>query len=222
MRIAYREWRISWDSKTSEVVLYSTYKDFAWESGSETSDQLPEKLDKDHRLGALHGLHAVLDWDQSKFLRKPSSHGPIVFAQGAVDIHGRVRDHEDGVIRAEHMRILALRVVEIPYTSPTCLHQDNVYAVNKTIEGDRLAICHCSCFYRQLGGSGFPGGHGSFDPSVSPLITYRSFSLDELETLLIERYEVPRLPLGVGPWEPPWGRGSVPEVDDLGNRSKGS
>lgn len=216
----YREWRVAWSLSEKGPVLYSVWMPFFWEHASATADQLPEtEWDDNHKLGQLHGLHA-LDHDTAKrshFLTQPKSDGPKLLAQGAVTgsrpehASGRIVYHDDGVVRCEHMRIFALRVTRIR-GSILCEHADRLAASSeaKRLSEDHVGLGDCVC-RQQLESvyvSAYLTGAAPAPPHLLDQVQiFATATVEELEDLLCQRYEVPHLPLGIGPWDPPWGEG---------------
>lgn len=210
--------RIFWDMNSKAPVLYSTFIRCPWLTARITADEMPEtKIETEggYTYGKLHGIHSMLPWAQNEsFLSKPPPDilGPKVFVIGAVDVEDRVVEHEDGVVRSESARILALRVVDVPYPFPPCEHQGaGLIVTNRMMTQEErftedyrhCIIQRCSCFTVTNGLQG--NVFGSVDYYEEPLIIYETFTAVMLQTLLIRWYEVPELPEGVGPWREPWG-----------------
>lgn len=229
-RIFFREWRVFWSLEEKSPVLVSVFMPFVWEHASATADRLPEKeWGGSLQLGMLHGLHALdplsLPDDPMRFpsfLTHPrNERGPKLVAQGAVlgsrpdKPTGRIVYHEDGIVRCEHMRVLALRVGWVPGPQP-CEHKDIVMAAptNTRIEDKYVAFGPCVC--HQSLETVYVAAYLSGVLDVAPELLFKDknnaplarFTPAQLEDLLCQRYEVPHLPLGVGPWEPPWGKGA--------------
>jgi hypothetical protein len=211
-QLTYREWRVYWDVKAEHPVLYSTFVNYAWESDVATADKLPNEFKGGE---SPQGIHSVKSWDRSQFLNKPGQAGPKVFVQGAVDAYGYVKHHTDGVVRSEHVRILAVRVVNIPYPVASCEHQEKLQLVNRFIEEGRLQIGHCSCFMGKPERAKLMRDM-PLPIDLVPLVSYGELTPDELEDRICSYYEVAHLPLGVGPWLSPWGDGPglMPDGED--------
>ena len=231
MRVAYREWRIRWDPTTGPV-LQSTLMSTLWTETDLAADRAPEDDTNTRRLGAhtepLHGVHACLPWCKTFFLARPDMDmiSLKLFAVGAVDLQDKVVEHADGVVRAERVTILALRLVDVVrwydlsypggrnetiFGAP-CGHTE--YHVVSGIYRDFWAL-------RRKCASVSPGlapklsyGCDGYDkvkmfeaPYNVPHEVKATVQVAEIEGRLRQRYEVPRLPDDDGPWMPPWGRG---------------
>lgn len=190
--LTYREWRVYWSEGDRAPVLYSKFVGFRWSSDRVRADRVPE-LPAAGQVGGLHGIHSVRgDASNRRFLTWPGEPGPRLLAIGAVDASGVVREHADGIVRSEEARVLALRLVYVPYPAAPCEHQGTLLVVGRQIaEGDR-ALVPCMCF---LGGAGVGPPAGA----------YRDMTVEEVEDRLLRWYEVPRFPEPCGPWPPPWG-----------------
>lgn len=184
---------------------------FAWEADVVQADRLPD----DAQPGTAHGIHSVKQWNRSAFLHKPGQSGPLVFVQGAVDAYGYLKHHTDGVVRSEHVRVLALRVIDVPYPTAPCTHT-RLQLVNRFIEEGRLEVGHCACSTPKLTDAGFMGFMIADEEGSAPLVSYGELTPTQLEERLCKYYEVEHLPLGVGPWLEPWGMGPtlIPEGED--------
>jgi len=116
--LAYREWRVFLHRDDLRPILVSTNIATAWVEPEIAADQTPEDTVEIGQLGQLHGIHAVTEdhprGHGSRFLRtlyaSPSMLLAAVYAVGAVELFGRVVEHEDGVLRAERARVLAARL----------------------------------------------------------------------------------------------------------------
>lgn len=163
----------------------------------------------------LHGIHAVLPGATAPFLsRVLLSQLRSIVVIGAVDCYGRVVEHTDGVVRAEHARVLAVRVV---WPNARCPDRCPVYWVVRTNRSywDRsdpppgpiadVYVLRKPCAER-WGCRGEVTDPGMMDAIGRQLgwtgVVARATS-HELERLLRERYEIPELPHGEGPWK--WG-----------------
>jgi hypothetical protein len=210
-QLTWREWRIFWDVKDEHPVLYSTFVNFAWASDIATAHALPNDFKGGEKP---QGIHSVKSWDRSAFLHKPGIDGPKVFVQGVVDAYGYVKHHTDGVVRSEHVRILAVRVVDIPYPISPCEHQAKLQLVNRFIEEGRLEIGHCSCFLTKPERAKLVPLSLPID--TVPLVSYGELTVRELEERICKYYEIEHLPMGRGPWLEPWGSGPtlVPDGED--------
>lgn len=238
MRTAFREWRVRWDPEEGPL-LQSTMSANLWLESELVADQEPEDSIESKRLGggpnALHGVHACLPWCDSLFLTKPSLSWTSIrlFAIGAVDLQGKVVEHDDGVVRAERVRILAIRLIDfvhwtdlstsgqemIQRTDLPCVH-DEYHAVSGIYR-------NYWAFRRKCGppigtttpktSYGCDGYREMIDweaPYNVPHEVKLTLSVGQIERTLLERYEVPRLPVGEGPWVPPWGSGPSPRHMD--------
>jgi hypothetical protein len=153
----------------------------------------------------------------------------VVF--GAVDLIGRVVEHNDGVCRAEEVRILALRAVDMTIDT-RCPHSDFLVVqgflcgMSSGNEDRRYAALRRRCLHEyEWGCNGWFKKHGVNDAvlqEVDALYTEVSvmarlrivrlgLELEQLTHLLCQRYEVPRLDECEGPWRPPLGAGPEPE-----------
>ncbi len=216
-------------------MLQSTLMSTLWPEATLTADAKPEDSMDSRRLGhvgdPLHGVHACLPWCKSAFLTRPDMSLVLLslFAVGAVDLQGKVVEHEDGVVRAERVTILALRLVDVV----RWYDLSNTGGWNKTISGAPCghAEYHAvSGIYRDFwtfrrrcastssglspklsyGCDGYDKTIGFEPPYNVPHEIKKTVAVEELESLLRQRYEVPRLPGDDGPWSPPWGRGPQP------------
>ncbi|MDO8435841.1 MAG: hypothetical protein Q7S82_00440 [bacterium] len=209
--LAWRSWRVRWSTEKKGFVLRSVYIDFSWFEANVTADQEPEQIFDAHHYGRLHGLHAILAGAKNRYFLPaqlssssccvsnsdfPSSR---LIVLGAIEPYGRIVGHEDGVIRSEKMRILALRVEEFGRI-PDCKHsyyilRDFFPEVQKisalTIPCNLCADSYCSFLAT----------------SRIRKTSDNIFTKEEIERQLLLFYEVPRLPVDVGPWKSPWGGG---------------
>lgn len=200
--MAWREWRIQWSEGDQAPVLYSTFMKFRWSTDRVAAGRVPE-LPQEGTFGTLHGIHALLEGTANRqFLTRPTQSGPKLFVVGAVDASGVIREHEDGVIRAEFARILALRLIDIPYAIAPCRHQDGLVVINRELLSGDYDLARCQCFATAVTDaiSEYIG-----QVVLEPVVVFRSLSASEVEDMLLRWYEVPRLSEGIGPWEPPWG-----------------
>jgi len=230
MRIAFREWRLRWDLVEDMPLLQSTYMPSLWYEDGLKADISPEN---EHGVGMyseLHGVHACLPWCGSMFLSQVRSASPVrLIVFGAVDLIGHVVEHTDGVVRAEEVRILALRVVDLSY-GLECNHSDFLVVRGPICglykggnEGRNIGAVRRRCFPASSWGcNGWFRRHGLIDETPNSLLFWaeeqpppevlRTVELDQLTSLLCQRYEVPRLGESEGPWKPPLGAGPELEV----------
>lgn len=191
------------DRETLEPMLYSTYVNFPWDCAEVSANMPPEhELDESGKLrghlGSLHGIHAVLTEHDSTWITDWKQAGVMIRAFGAVDVFGTVVEHKDGVVRAEGAKILALRV----YSSDPDLG----------IAWNRAESAQSSWHTE------FPGREGDYQVCVDkPHFTGNGYvfeeveaqpvpmNVDELEALLLRKYDVPLMDLGRGPWYEPVG-----------------
>ena len=199
MRICYREFRVLWDEREEAPVLYSMWINFPWTSGTVKADQLPER--ELQPLGQLHGIHGVLPSARNQvMLTSPQATGPKVLAHGAVDTSGRIVEHDDGVVRAEHARILALRLIVVP-GSYDCGHGLVVGSAN-LVPGRHYVVGVCTCWIKGEESAFMYGVEAS---AISESLVRGVCAVRDFEDLLLAWYEVPPLPMGVGRWRSPWG-----------------
>lgn len=106
--------------------------------------------------------------------------GFTIIVAGAVDAYGTVHIHEDGVVRSEHARVLALRLLP-----PLKCEHDNAFILDDraVCPVDDRRVIYCPCWHTP--------------PTPK---RHHKIALSELEKLLLEHYNVPRLPEGTGPW----------------------
>lgn len=194
MRIGFREWRLFYDVAEGHPVLYSTFMNVAWETGTLKADQLPERVSDASKLGQLHGVHSIVEHPPKtghRFLTSPTAAGPTIFVRGAVDPSGRVVEHDDGVLRSEFCRVLAVRLTMIFHRPLSCRHEE-LLVTNIEMGSGHFVIGPCLC---------------SLDTMLMPAPqVYTRFTMSGLEDELRAWYEVPQLPDGAGPWRKPWGQ----------------
>ena len=204
MQIAYREWRIRVEPESRMPILQSTHMQTLWDGPELTADRLPENDTSLRNISRLHGIHAVvndypLNYGPPTFLKTMRSYGSypwvMLMAVGALDVSGKVVEHVDGVLRAETVKILALRVDERVWIQPACGH--NEYGVYSGMRTDSWVL-------RRLCGGRVQCRHEFdmpdeylFGPSAQLEFLTDVFMLEQQ---LRERYEVPRLPADRGPW----------------------
>ena len=231
MWLVYREWRVRWHEKTGPVLL-STYMPSFWPSPEQTADQPPEDNIDILHYGSLHGLHAVLpDYKPGYYTRLLSNfdltpaHAPHLRVIGAVTVDGKVVEHTDRVIRAERMRILALRVIDHmgPASPDNCSHADYAVVRGGTPRdggADSESVCSVQsfwyfercCRYELLPSAWEEDpteyttaslrdrqGCRVFHPYAYQTVQHET-TPKEVEARLCQYYEVPRLPDGDGPW----------------------
>lgn len=170
-----------------------------------------------YRYGELHGIHAVVPGHGHHLLTPHSlSLLRVVRVLGAVDCFGRVVEHTDGVVRAEHARVLAVRVVWPDHRCPDRCRAYVVVKPTRSYWNDPTPPPGpVEEFYVLRKPCGVGVGCGRlradtvrvFDPwgveverEERPWEVVAETTADELERLLRERYEVPALPHGEGPW----------------------
>lgn len=204
MQIAYREWRVRIVPETRLPILQSVFMSTFWDGSDLTADMLPEDDTGLGNMSKLHGIHAVVSdyptqYKPPTFLKSLRTTGGwpwvMLMAIGALDVSGKVVEHEDGVLRAERVRILALRLDERIWIEPSCGHKD--YAAYSGIRDD------CWVLRRQCGGQIRCRKDNPVDEYMvfGPAVTFEfETTVVELERQLLERYEVPRLPDDKGPW----------------------
>jgi hypothetical protein len=200
--------------ETCRPILQSTFRTTFWPEAELAADTIPEDdVDMNH-LSELHGIHAVVaDYPLGKYqplyLKTLRSMLAWPFAMlaviGAVDLSGKVVEHEDGVMRAERARILALRVDERVWRRAVCGHEQ--YYVFSGLRDDSwclrnpcVGVGKCQADIQNQG--------VAFWYWASPEAELKfKIDLSDLERQLLERYEVPRLPEDRGPWvgRPPMG-----------------
>lgn len=213
-------------------MLMSTMQPVEWPTADLEADRLPEDDVNSGRLGhmsdPLHGIHACLPWCSAVFLSKPTttfSHLRL-FAVGAVDLQGKVVEHVDGVVRAERVTILALRLVDVCLSwdtvsttqvgerrlSAPCGHTD--YHAVSGIYTDYWALRRRCASTSSYGDPSYGYGCDGYKEAVDYETPYNvpkeiklTRSVTEIEQQLRQRYEVPRLPDAEGPWPYPWGSG---------------
>jgi len=204
MQIVFREWRVRIVPETRLPILQSSYQPTFWDGPELTADQPPEDDLNVNRLSQLHGIHVVngdypLPYMQPLFLKTMRSHGGwpwvMLLVVGALDVSGKVVEHADGVLRAEHVKILALRVDERVWVRPPCGHDE--YGVYSGLRQDCWVL-------RRLCGGQTKCRHDlpmpdEFLYGMSAELQFRT-DLTWVEQKLCERYEVPRLPADAGPW----------------------
>lgn len=211
MRIAFREWRVRWDQVGNAPILQSTFMPVLWTTSSQTADELPEGDTSSGVLGTLHGIHAALPWTTSPFLSRRgwpnSSAGVRLIAVGAVDTFGRIVEHDDGVLRAEHVKILALRLVELTFLPFACEHQNYWVASRRGLRDEPFWVLRREHVIARVEYSR-PMKHACAT-WVAPPGYEQQFvlSLEDVEARLLQWYEVPRLGADEGPWLPPLGAG---------------
>lgn len=181
--ITFREWEVTWDRKSGRPVLRSPIMGTVW-AGAEIQSHASPTQD---RHG---GIYSLAPWARVWLDVAPTD--PVSFeAVGAIDAHGPVLIHEDGIVRSGSARILALRLVR--YSG--CRHRDVYLDVSSPMYRVGGKLIHCPC---------------------KSLAEWRDLKrewlsdTDSFERLLLETYSVPRLPDGVGPWWPPVGAGPAP------------
>ncbi len=216
-------------------MLQSTLMTTLWPETTLIADVKPEDNMDSRRLGrardSLHGVRACLPWCKSAFLTRPDMSFVLLrlFAVGAVDLQGKIVEHEDGVVRAERVTILALRLVDVV----RWYDLSNTGEWNKTISGvpcghteyHVVSGIHRDFWTLRRRCASVPSGlspklsYGcdgydktiSFEPPYNvPHEVKATVSVAEIESRLRQRYEVPKLPKNEGPWLPPWGRGPQP------------
>jgi len=175
-----------------------------WDGPDLGADVLPEDDTRFGSMSKLHGVHSVVsdyprDRRPATFLKTLRTSGGwpwvMLMAVGALDLSGKVVEHEDGVLRAERVRIMALRLDERIWIEPSCGHRD--YGVYSGIRED------CWVLRRQCGGRVRCRQDNPVDDYMlfGPIVAMEFLvTLAELERQLLERYEVPRLPEDRGPW----------------------
>jgi hypothetical protein len=210
-----------------------------WPDTVHTADKVPETPEETdarggrYAFGSLHGLHALLPHTtNAAFLTHPAhSPNPIrLFAVGAVDVSGKVIEHEDGVVRAESMKLLALRLVDMVrgtvYLPPAdrTMSPKQVYTYGAPCGHDAYHVISNFPSYSWGGGGqgaalpewvwvfrrecGAKNGMGDYGCKGWERVRAQTSKIEltiptrELEQLLLQRYEVPRLPEDSGPWFP--------------------
>lgn len=191
--LAHREWRVRIERETLRPILQSMSQGTLWPDGALTADRVPQMGEL---LGSAHGVHAVLPEGSTTYLtRLDRDRGrPLLLAVGRVDAWGQIVGHDDGVIRAEHMRVLALRLVLLP-AAEACpcgrLVVVQAHHQSSTLLQLRTPCEPGHCGTRLLGGYG-----------VEP-VRIAETTLAAVESSLLQRYEIERLPDGEGPWYTP-------------------
>ena len=207
---AYREWRLLVDLQTHQSYLQSSYMSTIWTEAGLTADKVPEA----GNVGSVHGVHATTPTFRGNYLTsvRTTYSGNVIRAIGAVDLWGVVQEHTDGVYRAEHCRILALRAVYFPeaYACPC----GRLLIVTQPASGGcpegygRLMV---AC--RHTSESGVFCGEAP--PLLGTCAVIGETTLNAVRLALRAYYEVPELPSGVGPWYlPPLPPLPSPVVDD--------
>ncbi len=223
--LAYREWRVFLHQEDLRPILVSTYMNTVWIEAELLADMEPESPPYASGLGTLHGVHAATaDYPRGQHaaqylhtigLRR-TCHGQP-FARGVVDLFGKIVEHEDGVLRASGARVLALQLLmprvtcgdncdawigcEYGFVVTDGLHGPPPHAPLAHLRQRCPIGCHVASdeeFWE------------SVEPAVMPVRASwqklcrggrrPSYTTAELERLLLERYEVPRMPDGEGPW----------------------
>lgn len=213
--IAYREWRLEWSFADGGPVLKSKYRNFHWLKDVETADEVPDapilvvqgggKGGGFTRVKSLntgvHGIYAWLSWSNHSDILKSVIQVDWLPVVGVIEVFGKIMEHTDGVVRAEHARVLALRI-EIGNRQNTCGHMDywrTAYTPLSNNPDKGLVPLNPCCTWKNcsmpLATEGIEAGK---------LAVY---ALPDLEHMLLQRYEVPRFERGEGPWEPPIGAG---------------
>lgn len=207
--LAFREWRLRVTKSDMRPVLQSTARNTLWLSGTLTSDELPEL---DGHMGTRHGIHGAVPDSSTTFLNASRPRLMGVCVVGAIDVWGRVVHHADGCIRAEHARVLALRVL---WPAWRCASGCDRYLLIEpgSAEANPGPIepyyaLRKPCNTTQCGTL---MGAGYYPWKVSGEMMGA-----EIERLLRERYEVPRLAEGEGPWPAPIGARKEERVRDAG------
>lgn len=189
---AYREWRVRCERDTVRPILQSMSYNHLWPDGELTADRVPVLGET---LGNAHGVHAALADSTSSYLTKLTTRRsqPLLLAIGRVEAWGTIVGHEDGVIRAEHMRVLALRLLLLPPAEACACGrlvvvdghplEPPVYRLRTPCEPGR-------CGTRRL-------GYWSASTRIAET------TLVAVESSLVQRYEIERLPEHVGPWQWP-------------------
>jgi hypothetical protein len=223
LRIAFREWRVAYDTKLEVPVLFSSMLNFPWEDKVVEADHEPEEETGPLKYGKLHGIHACLPGaNSSAFLMSPKYYPwPLrLFVMGAVDVQGKVVEHTDGVVRAERVEILALRVMLYlddrermnargcdltpwllgPQMAKDVITQDETGQIwtRRTGEFEHYRQLVRGCRVDQgedCYGCPYIGGYEAAEE-------YNKVKLlpSEMEEGLLLRYGVPRLPDNAGPW----------------------
>lgn len=207
MQIAYREWRVRIALDTRRPVLQSTYMPTLWPGPELSADQLPEGDTDPRSVSKLHGIHAVVaDYPlefgpfASVFLKTLRTHGSypwvMLMAIGAVDVSGKVVEHTDGVLRAERVRILALKLDERVWVKPKCGHYE--YGVYSGIRTDSWVLRRL-CGGRVQCRHEYPNLPDEYLYGPTAQLEFRT-DVATVEQQLLEYYEVPRLPADKGPW----------------------
>lgn len=180
--LTFREWEVYW--RDGRPVLRSPIMGTIWERPRLYADASPVE-------DRQSGVYSITHWAKSWLDVAPLE--PICFnAVGAVDAFGAIVIHDDGVVRSEAVRILALRLV--PYSGRSCRHDDVYIDVTYPAFGAEK-LMHCPC------GTSYASYRRKW------LSDFRS-----LEELLLETYRVPRLPDGMGPWHRPIGARPAPKL----------
>jgi hypothetical protein len=237
--LAYREWRVFLHRDDLRPILVSTNIATAWVEPEIAADQLPEDTVEIGQLGQLHGIHAVTEDHPrgrgSRFLRTLEDSSPSmlttgIYAVGAVELFGRVVEHEDGVLRAERARVLAARlylragVLCSRGCSPDRLcfvGVDDYDGERKGLWGTpapppRAPLIYLNTLCRAVISAHVDEARFWRDEECSDVAWLRARWRDltrqpyvpllrarEIERLLLERYEIPRLPEDAGPWARP-------------------
>ncbi len=188
---AYREWRVRLEQDTLRPILQSMSYHHLWPEGSLTADRVPVMGEE---LGSARGVHAALADSRTRLLTNLHAQRgqPLLLAIGRVDAWGAIVGHEDGCIRAEHMRVLALRVMLLVAPQPCACGRLAVvegYGAGLGILRLRTPCEVDRCGTRRLG---YYGQQAAIAETT----------LAAVESSLIQRYEIERLPDGVGPWYP--------------------
>lgn len=120
--IGYRVWRLFIGARSDGQVvpwLRSASVEYLWTRAAYGADEEAPGL----RRGLQPGIHAVAeDFPRAGYHRAaaglgfdPAFDGWEPLVQGAVELSGTVIEHEDGVLRGERARILALRLAPVRF-----------------------------------------------------------------------------------------------------------
>lgn len=202
--LAYREWRVLWEETTYQPILYSTVQSMPWKESVVTADKVPGN---DEKIYNAHGIHGNLPGRVNNFvsvMHKPLpadiyyyiDKRPIFRAIGACDFFGVVQVHEDGVIRAEHCRILAVELIvaarEVDGSGENCpcgklflVFDDRAGGKNRAMKLKYRIACVNDH-------EDWIADHG--------IEVVAETSIQRVSQSLRQRYEVYRLPQLEGPW----------------------
>lgn len=95
--LAFRWWRLQWQD--GRPLLESLYLPQSWHTPWVEAEEAPTPEDE-------AGVYALAPWARARAVDL----APLALAEGAVDLSGAVVVHEDGVVRGQRARILALRL----------------------------------------------------------------------------------------------------------------